>query len=134
MKTSKYLFDATILSELIKHPSGQLAQRITKLDNASFCTSMIVACELRYSALKKNSQNLISKVELLLANIIVVPLADDVDRYYAELRVALEKAGQPIDAHDALIAAHSLALNATLITANERDFLRVPGLSVENWL
>ncbi len=134
MKTSKYLLDTNILSELIKHPSGKLAQKIVKLDSNSFCTSIIVACELRYGALKKNSQNLLSKIELLLGNIIVVPLADDIDRYYAELRTALEKRGQLIGAHDMLIAAHALALNAILVTANEREFMRVPRLSVENWI
>jgi tRNA(fMet)-specific endonuclease VapC len=134
MKTATYLFDTNILSELIKHPAGPLAQKITRLDQTSFCTSIVVACELRYGALKKNSPNLTSKVELLLANIIIAPLSDDVDRYYAELRISLEKQGQLIGANDMLIAAHALAFRATLITANEREFLRVSGLSVENWL
>ncbi len=133
-KTKYYLFDTNILSELIKNPSGILAQKIVKLDNTSFCTSIIVACELRYGALKKNSKHLISRVELLLSNIIVQPLSDDVDRYYAKLRVVLEKKGQIISANDMLIAAHALTLDAILITANEREFLRVPDLSVENWL
>src|SRR6185437_9063906 len=135
MKMSKYyLLDTNILSELIKQPSGLLAQRITQLDNDSFCTSIIVACELRYGAFKKNSPHLLEKVELLLANMVIAPLGDDVDHCYAELRVSLEKQGHPIGANDMLIAAHALALNATLITANEREFLRVPTLSVENWL
>ncbi len=134
MKTATYLFDTNILSELIKHPAGLLAQKITKLDQTSFCTSIIVACELRYGALKKNSANLTTKVELLLANIIIAPLTDEIDRHYAELRTFLEKQGQTIGANDMLIAAHALTLHAILITANEREFLRIPGLSVENWL
>jgi tRNA(fMet)-specific endonuclease VapC len=134
VKASKYLFDTNILSEIIKQPSGQLAQKIIQLDNDSYCTSIIVACELRYGIFKKNSTVLQEKVERLLANMIVEPLGEDVDCYYAKLRVALEKNGQLIGAHDMLIASHALALNTILITANEREFLRVPNLSVENWL
>ncbi len=134
MAVTQYLFDTNILSTLIKQPSGLLAKKITKLDETSFCTSIIAACELRYGAQKKGSRELISKVELLLANIIIMPLGNDVDQRYAVLRAALEKRGEPISAHDMLIAAHALALNLTLVTANEREFNRVPGLVVENWL
>ncbi|SRR5579883_71303 len=129
-----YLFDTNILSELIRQPSGPLAQKIVALDETSFCTSIIVACELRYGARKKGSASLINKVERLLANMIVKPFENDADHYYAALRVALEKKGQPIGAHDMLIASHALALEATLVTANEREFTRIPKLKVENWL
>lgn len=134
MADFKYLLDTNILSDLIKHPSGSLADRIKELDESSFCTSVIVACELRYGALKKGSKELTSKIELLLANIIVLPLSDDVDRHYAQVRATLEKRGKPIGANDMLIAAHALALDITLVTANESEFDRVPGLTVENWL
>ena len=134
MTEFKYLFDTNILSNLIKQPSGLLAQKIKDLDENSFCTSIIVACELRYGALKKGSKELSTKIELLLANIIVLPLDGEVDRHYGLIRAALEKQGTPIGANDLLIAAHSLALNTLLITANENEFRRVPGLKVENWL
>lgn len=131
---TKYLFDTNILSTLIKQPHGSLAQRISALDEDAFCTSIIVACELRYGAKKKGSRELTKKVESLLNNIFVAPLSPDVDFHYAAVRVALEKHGQPISAHDMLIAAHALSLEVTLITANEREFKRVPALAVENWL
>ncbi|MFT3741658.1 MAG: type II toxin-antitoxin system VapC family toxin [Gammaproteobacteria bacterium] len=134
MSHYKYLFDTNILSALIKNPSGQLAGRIKQLDETTFCTSIIVACELRYGALKKGSKALISKVKLLLANIIVLPLSDDVDRHYAIVRADLEKRGKPIGANDILISAHALALGVVLVTANEGEFRRIPGLEVENWL
>ena len=50
------------------------------------------------------------------------------------LRNYLEKQGAPIGPNDMLIAAHALALDCTVITANDREFSRVPGLKVENWL
>ena len=63
----------------------------------------------------------------------VLPLDDIVGTHYARLRTHLEQAGTPIGANDTLIAAHALALGATLVTA-DAEFQRVPGLRVENWL
>ncbi len=70
----------------------------------------------------------------MLDNIQIAPLGPDVDYHYANLRTFLEKKGKPISAHDMLIAAHALALNVLLITNNEREFNRIPDLSVENWI
>jgi tRNA(fMet)-specific endonuclease VapC len=56
------------------------------------------------------------------------------DILYAELRAGLERKGRPIGANDMLIAAHALALGATLVTDNVREFSRVESLSIENWL
>ena len=56
------------------------------------------------------------------------------DEYYGKIRALLNKAGQPIGGNDLLIAAHALALNLTLVSANVREFSRVPDLRVENWL
>jgi len=56
--------------------------------------------------------------------------ADD----YAEIRVALERKGTKIGSYDLLIAAHARHINATLVTGNEREFRRVQGLSVQDWL
>ena len=52
---------------------------------------------------------------------------------YGRVRALLEKGGTPIGPLDTLIAAHALSLNCTLVTNNEREFARVPGLQVENW-
>lgn len=134
MTDFKYLLDTNILTALIKQPSGKLAHKIKELDELSFCTSIIVACELRYGALKKGTKELSTKIELLLANIIVLPLDGNVDHHYGIIRTVLEKQGTPIGANDLLISAHSLALDSILITANECEFTRVPGLKVENWL
>jgi tRNA(fMet)-specific endonuclease VapC len=57
-----------------------------------------------------------------------------VDQHYAAIRTQLEQAGTPISPNDLLIAAHALALNLTLVTANTREFERVPALSLDNWL
>ena len=134
MDRPRYLFDTNQLSALIKHPVSRLAERVAALDSEAFCTSVIVACELRYGTLKKGSPRLIDKVDKLLAQVKVLPLDARVEPHYAEIRVALEKAGQPIGHNDLLIAAHARALELTLVTDNLSGFSRVSGLAVENWL
>lgn len=63
----------------------------------------------------------------------VLALESAVATHYAELRTLLEQSGTPIGPNDTLIAAHALALGATLVSGNA-EFARVPGLQVENWL
>jgi tRNA(fMet)-specific endonuclease VapC len=133
-RNAGYLLDSNILSDLVRHPTGTVARRIAELGENAVCTSIIVACELRFGAAKKSSPVLSSKIEQMLASLEVLPLGVDADRYYAELRFHLEKNGTPIGPNDMLIAAHALSLGFTLVTDNMDEFARVPGLTVENWL
>jgi tRNA(fMet)-specific endonuclease VapC len=73
-------------------------------------------------------------LEAILADIPVLPFDAPTDRAYARTRQALERSGASVSANDLLIAAHALALDCILVTDNEREFSRVPGLRVENWL
>ena len=101
-----YLLDTNVLSDLIKQPDGNAARKITALeDEDMYCTSIIVACELRYGAQKKASPTLTAKVNQLLEAIAVLPLKQNIEPHYAMLRVALERAGTPIGGNDLLIAA-----------------------------
>jgi len=129
-----YLLDTNILSAVVKQPASLLARRIAMMNREDYCTSLVVACELRYGVLKKGSPSLAAKVDQLFMRVEVLPLEALVDLHYAEIRVALEKMGQPIGHNDLLIAAHARALGLTLVTDNVREFSRVPGLRVENWL
>jgi len=129
-----FLLDTNILSDLIRNPQGAAAQGLAEVADAKVCTSIVVACELRFGAAKRASPALTRRVESLLGNLPVLPLDADVDRHYAEIRTALESAGQCIGGNDLLIAAHARALDATLVTHNRREFERVPGLSVLDWL
>jgi tRNA(fMet)-specific endonuclease VapC len=130
----RYLLDTNVLSAVVKRPRSELAGRIAAMNRAEYCTSIVAACELRYGVRKKGSQGLAAKVEQLLASIDVLPLEAGVDHHYAEMRVALERIGQPIGHNDLFIAAHARALGLMLVTDNLREFSRVPGLTVENWL
>ena len=134
MSGYRYLLDTNVLSSLLKQPSGTVASKIHLVGEDAICTSIVVACELRYGAMKKGSSTLTDKVKHLLSAIDVLPLDEGADEKYAELRTALEKAGTPIGANDYLIAAQALALELTLVTDNVGEFSRVPGLRVENWL
>lgn len=130
----RYLLDTNILSDLIRNPQGQVATRIERVREDNVCTSLIVASELRFGAAKRGSERLSRQLEVVLAVIDVLPLQAPSDRHYADLRLALERAGTPIGPNDMLIAAHALSIGATLVTANVGEFSRVPGLLIENWL
>ena len=134
MKGKRYLLDTNILSDLVRNPAGRIAQRIETVSEEAVCTSLIVSAELRFGAFKKGSKRLLSQLEAVLSALDILPLEMPVDERYAGLRLALERAGTPIGGNDMLIAAHALALDLTVVTANEREFSRVPGLAVENWL
>lgn len=132
--TYLYLLDTNIISELIKNPRGVIFSKIQEVGEDKVCTSIIVACESRFGAKKKNSPKLIEKLEIILNSIEILPLNHPVEQYYAEIRTDLEQQGTHIGGNDLLIAAHALTLNLTVITANVREFARVPNLKVENWL
>lgn len=132
--TYLYLLDTNILSDLVKHPTGAIAQRIDAVGEVSICTSIIVASELRFGAEKSGSLRLKNQLNKILELIDVLPLESPIEFHYAEIRSYLEREGIPIGGNDLLIAAHGLALNLTVVTANVREFSRVPNLAVENWL
>ena len=77
------------------------------------------------------SQELVNAV---LGDLEVAAWDEPADRRYAELRARLEAEGTPIGQNDMLIAAHAQAIGATLVTDNGKEFSRVPGLKVENWV
>jgi len=134
LEGKRYLLDTNILSDLVRNPKGLIAQRIKAVGEETICISLVVSAELRFGARKKGSKRLSSQIETVLPALDILPLEAPVDGHYAGLRLALERAGTPpIGGNDMLIAAQALALNLILVTANERKFSRVPGLSVENW-
>jgi tRNA(fMet)-specific endonuclease VapC len=134
MAESRYLLDTNVLSSLLRDPGGSVAQRIAQQGEATICTSIVVACELRYGVAKKGSAKLAERVEGLLESLEVLPLDKEADRRYGEIRFHLEKQGRPIGPNDLLIAAHALALDLTLVTHNVEEFARVPDLRLEDWL
>ena len=131
---SGYLLDTNIISALLRDPEGRAARHVARVGHRKICTSIIVSAELRYGCAKKGSPRLQARVEDILATIPVLPLEVPADVDYGRQRVQLEASGQPIGGNDLLIAAHALALGLTLVTHNTREFSRIVGLQVEDWL
>jgi tRNA(fMet)-specific endonuclease VapC len=131
---TRYLLDTNIISDLIRRPSGAVASHIARVGEKNVCTSIIVAAELRYGCAKNSSKRLLQAVESLLGELDVLSLEEPVDMEYGRIRAQLEQKGSPIGGNDLLIAAHALAVDATIVTANVNEFARVEGLKVENWL
>jgi len=135
----RYLLDTNIVSDLVRNPQGKVARHVRTVGEKHVCTSIIVAAELRYGADKKGSRRLSSQLDAVLGALEVLPFETPADTSYGLLRTRLEQAGTPIGANDLLnndllIAAQALALGYVIVTDNEREFSRVKGLRLQNWL
>jgi tRNA(fMet)-specific endonuclease VapC len=128
-----YLLDTNHLSALVSDPNGACARRLRAVADEAF-TSIIVVAEVWFGLAKNPSERLRALVEPVIAAIRVEPWESLADVHYANVRSFLERKGQPIGSNDLLIAAHALAVDATLLTGNLREFRRVPGLRTENWI
>ncbi len=128
------LLDTSTCIALIRHKLPDVRKRFQAYQVGDLGISSIVESELRLGADKsadpvKNHRQL----DLLLLTLPVLPYDRACAAAYGSLRVHLTKAGTPIGAMDMLIAAHALATGLILVTANTREFQRVPGLQVEDW-
>ncbi len=131
---TRYLLDTNVLSDLVRNPQGRVMTQIAEVGDQAICTSIIVAAELRFGAAKWASERLTLQLDRILAAIEILPFEPPADAAYAQLRAKLEAAGTPIGGNDLLIAAHALVSGCVVVTDNEREFGRVSGLGVENWL
>ena len=132
-----FLLDTNIVSDLMKSGRGAAAQRGRQAIEAGrvrrLGLSIVVQAELLYGLAKRRSPRLRAAYEIEVAQLEVFHLDGAVALAYADLRWRLEQLGTPIGANDMLIAAHALALDATLVSG-DAAFDRVAGLRVENWL
>ena len=129
-----FLLDTNIVSSLIADPSGAAARRLEARADQRTLINAIVLGELWFGAAKRNSARLTDRIARFVARTEIVPIEADAARAYGQVRADLARTGSPIGPNDTWIAAHALALGATVVTANEREFGRVAGLDVENWL
>jgi tRNA(fMet)-specific endonuclease VapC len=145
--TIEYLLDTNvciairdILAE--KQPNTPERQRRLELIKARWSSvsgqrlamSTVTLGELRFGAAKSgNPSRANARLDELLRRIQVLPMEADVSRHYADIRLALESSGQAIGSNDTWIAAHGRHAQRTVVTANMREFQRVPSLSVEDW-
>ena len=125
--------DTNICSYVLRRRPASMVERFAGLDRGQLWLSAIVAAELRFGAAKLVSVRFSAAVEAWLAGFDVRPWPAEATHHYANIRSTLERAGQPIGGMDLLIAAHAIAEDSVLVTNNAREFLRVPGLAVEEW-
>jgi len=131
----RYLLDTNICIYIIKKRPPEVLERLVSLDPEEVGVSSITVAELEYGV-AKSSRPRQNREALLnfLAPLQILAFDDQAAQHYGKIRAYLERKGQTIGAMDLLIAAHSRSLSLTLVTNNEKEFSRVPGLTVENWV
>jgi tRNA(fMet)-specific endonuclease VapC len=130
---TRYLLDSDVCIFAMKRRSPALLRRLDRKASAS-AISVVAYGELIFGEVMSVRRNeAAAHLAALIETLQVLPLPLDAARCYAEIRAKLQRAGQPIGSNDLWIAAHALAGDLTLVTNNEREFRRVPGLRLENW-
>ena len=129
-----YLLDTNICVYVIRKRPESVYRRLSNIGKRGVAISVVTAFELEVGALRSQGKHYSEAVRLFIAELPVLPLEDSARAAYGQLRTALERRGEVIGAYDMLIAAHALAVDATLVTNNEKEFKRVKGLKVENWV
>ncbi|WP_337926254.1 type II toxin-antitoxin system tRNA(fMet)-specific endonuclease VapC [Bathymodiolus thermophilus thioautotrophic gill symbiont] len=129
------MLDTNIISYLIKSHDEMLVRKFEVVSQYDLVViSSISVAELRYSVKKKQSKNLETVVNNFLHPLEQKDFDESSAIIYGDIRVDLEKRGRVIGALDMLIAAHAKSLGATIVTNNTKEFDRVVGLKVENWV
>lgn len=127
------MLDTNICSYILRRHPGSVVERFAEQTDGIFLSAIVVA-ELRFGAEKSTKPLFAQQVEDWLSGFAILPWPESAARHYAALRATLERQGNPIGNMDLLIAAHALAENAVLVTHNAREFQRIDGLKLENWV
>lgn len=131
----KYLLDTNICIYLIKQKPPKVVERLQKVGVNEIGISVITLAELEYGVAKSNfpERNKLALIQFL-APFEILPFSENAASVYGRVRSALEKTGQIIGPYDLLIGAQALSERLILVTNNEREFRRIEGLTIENWL
>jgi tRNA(fMet)-specific endonuclease VapC len=133
--TTRYLLDTNICIYIAKACPPEVAQHFGGLAGGSVAMSVVTFGELVFGAERSQSKDrAMGNLALLVELIPVLDLPESAGRHYGRIRAALAYAGTPIGNNDLWIAAHAAAENLILATNNSREFERVPGLHIENWV
>ena len=130
-----YMLDTNICIYIIKQKPKSVIDKFKKMKNANICISSITYSELLYCAEKSSNiaKNLLA-LTMFLSNIEILSYDESASVDYGIIRAKLEKQGKIIGPLDMLIAAHAKSLNITLVSNNLKEFERVDGLRIENWV
>ena len=130
----RFLLDTNIVIYVLKRRPVEVLSTFNA--NASrMAISSITLAELLHGAEKSTrvSENL-SVIEDFCSRLEVLPYGAKAAQHYGAIRASLEKMGQPIGVNDLHIAGHARSEGLVLVTNNVSEFMRVPGLQVENWV
>jgi tRNA(fMet)-specific endonuclease VapC len=130
----QYMLDTNICIYVIKNRPAELREQFDRLAE-QICISTITLAELYFGVEKSNPhiQNF-QAVEQFVARLEALPFSAEAAAHYGQLRAELERAGEPAGPHDMLIGAHARSAGLIIVTNNLREFERIPGLRVENWV
>ena len=130
-----YMLDTNICIYILKRRPTELLEKFDKVRRDQICLSIVTYAELKYgierSLSKKMNQEI---VEEFASRLIILLWDEEAANHYAKISYYLEKQGTPIGNMDLMIASHARSLGYTLVTNNQKEFDRVPGLKVENWI
>ena len=132
---ARFLLDTDICIYIQRQRPGNVWTRFQKLEPGDAAISVITWGELLYGAEKSKQRK---KALELLAEfktfVPVLPIPETAGNTYGIIRATLESLGRSIGNNDLWIAAHAKAAGLTVVTNNEREFRRIPGLKVQNWV
>ena len=130
----RYLLDTNICIYAINQRSDTVVKRLKSEGRTNLTTSALVAAELAFGAEKSNRSDTKQQLLIFLSGLQVLPWRESAIWHYARQRRLLREAGTPIGEMDLLIACHALGEDLTLVTNNTREFERIEGLKLENWV
>lgn len=130
-----YMLDTNICGYIIKNKPQHIKEKLQEVEkNHTIGLSSIVVSELLYGANKKGSLQLHEIVLSFIANFRIYDFDKNSAFLYGKIRSDLETKGTIIGSNDLFIASHAKSLGAILVTNNEKEFQRVEGLEIENWI
>ena len=130
----KYLIDTNICIYIMNKRPIAIIHKFKQFEVGAIGVSTITVSELQYGVSKSKNRRLNKqRIEEFLSPLEILPYDEIAASIYGDIRLQLEKRGEPIGPLDLLIAAHALSRNLVLITNNEKEFKRVHNLKVENW-
>ena len=130
-----YMLDTDTCAFIMRGPSENLRQKLLAAPMDKQSISVVTLAELLYGVrLSSKPRQNKEALDAFVKYVSVFDWPEDAAQDYAEIRVHLKQKGQMIGANDLMIAAHARSIGAVLVTNNEREFRRVAGLKVENWL
>ena len=129
-----YMLDTDTSIYLIKNHPPELRDRFESF-LGELCISVITLGELRFGA-EKSARRIenIAAIQGYVAQLEILPFRETAAVHFGEIRAHLARAGRPVGPFDLLIGAHARSEGLTLVTNNVREFARIPGLQVENWI